>query len=104
MIDLIAHCGLYCPNWEFIPDYTDTTKNRIVLEEEGTRKYLSNFGDGIRYSMELLSILDTLKDTSIFIEEPESHQHSGQNNEIRVIESGLFLRYLLQSTSNFNFP
>ena len=48
MIDLIVHCGLYCPNWEFIPDYADTTKNRIVLEEEGTRKYLSNFGDGIR--------------------------------------------------------
>lgn len=63
--------------WEFLPHRDSPNETRLAIREAGRLTYFSDFGDGVRYGLGILGTAMTLKDTAIFIEEIESHQHLG---------------------------
>jgi hypothetical protein len=63
--------------WEFIPQLEDTEQRRLAIREAGQPKYFSGFGDGLRCCVGILGKAMSVKNTALFAEEIESHQHSG---------------------------
>jgi len=63
--------------WEFVPQLEIPDQKRLAFSEAGMRKYFSGFGDGLRYSVGILGSALGTSDSALFIEEIESHQHSG---------------------------
>jgi AAA15 family ATPase/GTPase len=63
--------------WQFIPQLENTEERRLAIKEAGQLKYFSGFGDGLRCCVGILGTAMSVKNTAIFIEEIESHQHSG---------------------------
>ncbi|MCJ7719692.1 AAA family ATPase [Candidatus Bathyarchaeota archaeon] len=65
------------PSWEFLPhqDFSPDSPSRFTILEGKRRLFFDNFGDGFHYGLAVLAIAKTLKNTGLFIEEIESHQH-----------------------------
>jgi hypothetical protein len=65
------------PSWEFLPhqDYSPDTPSRFAILEGKRRVFFDNFGDGFHYGLAILAVAKTRTNTSLFIEEIESHQH-----------------------------
>jgi len=63
--------------WEFVPHADNPAQSRLAIRENGKLTYFGNFGDGLRFCVGILGNLMNLRDTAVFIEEIESHQHSG---------------------------
>lgn len=66
------------PNFEFLPhpDFSADTPSRFAILEGKRRLFLDNFGDGLHYGLAIMAIAKTRKNTALFIEEIESHQHA----------------------------
>jgi hypothetical protein len=64
-------------SWEFLPhqDFSPSTPSRFAILEGKRRLFFDNFGDGLHYGLAILAIAKTRKNTALFIEEIESHQH-----------------------------
>lgn len=60
--------------WEFIPHPENSDEFRVAFTN-GTPKFITGMGDGIRYAMQIIATSLMVKDTGIFIEEIESNQH-----------------------------
>ncbi|MCJ7425151.1 AAA family ATPase [Candidatus Bathyarchaeota archaeon] len=69
-------------NWEFIPQLEYPEEKRLAIKEAGRQKYFAGFGDGLRCCVGILGAAMSVKSTAIFIEEIESHQHSGSLSKI----------------------
>ena len=69
-------------DWQFIPQLENTDERRLAIKEGGQLKYFGGFGDGLRCSVGILGTAMSVKNTAIFIEEIESHQHSGSLSKI----------------------
>lgn len=65
------------PSWEFLPhqDFPPDSPSRFSILEGEKRLFFDNFGDGLHYGVAILSVAQTRKNTALFIEEIESHQH-----------------------------
>jgi len=63
--------------WEFIPHPENPSERRLTFKESGHLKYFSEFGDGLRCCVGILGTAISLENTALFVEEIESHQHSG---------------------------
>ena len=63
--------------WEFIPQIENPNEKRLAIREAGQLKYFSGFGDGFRSCAGIVGTALGSKDTAIFLEEIESHQHAG---------------------------
>ena len=63
--------------WEFIPHIDNTDEKRVAFKEGGKLTYFGDFGDGMRLGVGTLGTLMNLKNTGVFIEEIENHQHFG---------------------------
>lgn len=63
--------------WEFLPHQDSPSETRLAIKEAGRLTYFSDFGDGLRYGLGILGTAMSVKNTAIFIEEIESHQHLG---------------------------
>lgn len=76
------------PSWGFIPhrDFPPTDPSRFTIFEGNRRLFLDNFGDGLHYGLAILCIAKTRRNTALFIEEIESHQHG---EAIRSLVSNL---------------
>ena len=91
--------------WEFLPHPDSPKEKRIAAKESGKRVFLSDFGDGFRYGLAICAIAMTVEGTAIFIEEIESHQHSGSLRQLipNLIEiSRKNNLQLFVSTQNYN--
>lgn len=65
-------------NVQFVPhpDFPDQ-RSRFTLSEYRKRIFLDDFGDGPKYGLAIYSAAMTLKNTALFVEEIENHQHPG---------------------------
>jgi len=65
------------PSWGFLPhiDFPFNEPSRFTILEGGKRIFIDNFGDGLHYGLAVLAALKTRRNTAVFIEEIESHQH-----------------------------
>lgn len=63
--------------WEFLPHSDRPSETRLAIREAGKLTYFSDFGDGMRYGLGILGTAMSVKNTALFIEEIESHQHLG---------------------------
>jgi len=63
--------------WEFLPHQDSSNETRLAVKEAGRLSFFSDFGDGLRYGLGILGTAMCVKNTAIFIEEIESHQHLG---------------------------
>ena len=65
------------PSWEFLPhpDFSPDTPSRFAILEGKRRLFFDNFGDGLHYGLAIMAVAKTRKNTALFIEEIESHQH-----------------------------
>lgn len=63
--------------WEFMPHPDNPDEKRLAIREAGGLTYFSDFGDGLRYCVGILGTAVNRENTALFIEEIESHQHSG---------------------------
>jgi len=72
------------PSWEFLPhqDYSPDNPSRFAVLEGGRRLFVDNFGDGFHYGLAVLAAAKTRTKTALFIEEIESHQHSGSLSKL----------------------
>jgi len=68
--------------WEFIPQLENTDERRLTIREGGQSKYFSGFGDGLRCCVGIVGNAMSVKNTALFIEEIESHQHSGSLSKL----------------------
>jgi predicted ATPase len=68
--------------WKFVPHADRPEESRLALREAGKLTYLADFGDGFRCSVGILGTLATLKNTAVFIEEIESHQHAASISKL----------------------
>jgi energy-coupling factor transporter ATP-binding protein EcfA2 len=68
--------------WEFMPQLENPDNKRLAIREAGQLKYFSDFGDGFRCCAGILGTAMSLKNSAIFIEEIESHQHSGSLSKL----------------------
>jgi len=68
--------------WEFIPQPENPNEKRLAIREAGRLTYLSDFGDGLRCCVGILGTAMSTENTAIFIEEIESHQHTGSLNRL----------------------
>ena len=62
-------------NWEFVPHPNKPKEFRAAFFDRGVPLYLSGFGDGIRYAIQLITKLMLTKNSILLIEELESNQH-----------------------------
>ncbi len=74
--------GLKRNVWEFMPQIENPEQKRLSIKESGQLKYFSDFGDGFRCCVGILGTALSLKNTVLFIEEIESHQHSGSISKL----------------------
>ena len=58
------------------PDFP-SERSRFALSGYPSRVFLDDFGDGPKYGLVIYAIAMTLKNTALFIEEIENHQHPG---------------------------
>ena len=63
--------------WEFMPQVENPDEKRLAIREAGQLKYFSAFGDGLRCCVGILGTAMSMRNTALFVEEIESHQHSG---------------------------
>ena len=68
--------------WEFMPQLERPEEKRLAIREAGHLRYFSDFGDGLRCCVGVLGTAMSLRNTAIFIEEIESHQHSGSLSKL----------------------
>lgn len=68
--------------WQFVPQLENTREKRFAVREGGPFKYFSGFGDGFRYCVGILGNALSMKNSSMFIEEIESHQHFGSLDKL----------------------
>jgi predicted ATPase len=68
--------------WEFMPQLENPDEKRLAIREAGQLKYFSDFGDGFRCCVGILGTALSVKNTVLFIEEIESHQHSGSLSKL----------------------
>lgn len=68
--------------WQFIPQLENTDEKRFAIKEAGQFKYFSGFGDGLRSCVGILGTAMSIRDSALFIEEIESHQHAGSLNKL----------------------
>lgn len=61
--------------WEFVPHPNRSKEFRATFYSKGTPLFLSGFGDGIRYAIQLITGIMLTKDSLLLIEELESNQH-----------------------------
>jgi len=80
--------------WEFLPHQDSPGETRLAIREAGRLTYFSDFGDGMRYGLGILGTAMSVKNTAIFIEEIESHQHLGSLRKL--------LKNLVQISRNNN--
>ncbi len=68
--------------WEFLPQIENPDQKRLAIREAGQLKYFSDFGDGFRCCAGILGTAMSTKNSVLFIEEIESHQHSGSISKL----------------------
>jgi len=68
--------------WEFMPQIENPDEKRLAIREAGQLKYFSDFGDGFRCCVGILGTAMSIKNSVLFIEEIESHQHSGSISKL----------------------
>jgi predicted ATPase len=68
--------------WEFMPQLENPDVKRLAIREAGQLKYFSDFGDGLRCCVGILGTAMSIKNSVLFIEEIESHQHSGSLSKL----------------------
>lgn len=68
--------------WEFMPQIENPDEKRLAFKEAGRLKYSSDFGDGLRCCVGILGTAMSMRNTALFIEEIESHQHSGSLSKL----------------------
>jgi hypothetical protein len=68
--------------WEFIPQVENPNEKRLAIRETGQLKYFSGFGDGFRSCVGIIGTALASKNTAIFMEEIESHQHAGSMKKL----------------------
>ena len=63
--------------WGFLPhqDFHPSNPSRFSIVEGERRIFLDDFGDGLHYGLAILAAAKTRKNTALFIEEIECHQH-----------------------------
>lgn len=68
--------------WEFMPQLENPDEKRLAIREAGQLKYFSDFGDGLRCCAGILGTAMSARNTVLFVEEIESHQHSGSLSKL----------------------
>lgn len=68
--------------WEFLPQLENPDDKRLAIREAGQLKYFSDFGDGFRCCVGILGTAMSINNSVLFVEEIESHQHSGSISKL----------------------
>jgi AAA15 family ATPase/GTPase len=62
-------------HWEFLPSIENPDTYRAAIMVEGKPLFFSGLGDGIRYGLQIVGKTMDTKNSAVYIEEIESHQH-----------------------------
>lgn len=79
---LLKQCYGKGINWEFIPHLDSPDEVRLTFKEGGKTIFASDLGDGFRLGLSILSKMFNRTNACFFIEEIESHQHSGSLKQL----------------------